>query len=58
MPTKGKCQSCGEFAYLTLTLLENKKTGSLHCAMVCDLCRRFYETGVIGNADGKDTVSG
>lgn len=43
MPTLGKCWSCGEVAFLDAKALLNKETGSLHCVMVCDLCKRFYE---------------
>lgn len=43
MPPRGKCQSCGEIAFLTAMALRNKETGSLHCVMVCEKCKRFYE---------------
>lgn len=43
MPTRGKCHSCGQVAFLTAMALQNLETGSLHCVMVCDQCRRFYE---------------
>ena len=26
-----------------LAILRNKETGSLHCVMICEQCRRFYE---------------
>lgn len=43
MPQRGKCQSCGQTAFLTAKVLRNMKTGELYCLMVCDLCKRFYE---------------
>lgn len=43
MPTIGKCWSCGEIAFLTAKVLQNKETGSLWCVMICDQCKRFYE---------------
>ena len=43
MPPRGKCHTCGEIAFLTAKVLRNKETGSLHCVMICDKCRRFYE---------------
>lgn len=45
MLPRGKCWSCGEFTFLTATVLRNKKTGSLHCVMICEKCKRFYEEG-------------
>lgn len=48
MPTKGKCQSCGDNAFLIAKLLINKENGRLYCLMICDKCRRFYE-GVTGD---------
>lgn len=44
MPPRGKCHSCGEFAFLTAMVLRNKETGSLHCLMVCEKCRKWYES--------------
>ncbi len=38
MPPMGKCWSCGEIAFLAAKALKKKKTGSLHCVMVCDKC--------------------
>ena len=43
MPPKGKCEICGEIAYLYAKVLINKETGLLQCVMVCDECRRYYE---------------
>lgn len=51
MPTRGKCWSCGEIAFLTAKVLRNKETGSLHCVMVCDLCKRFYEQREVHKGD-------
>ena len=49
MPTKGKCQSCGEVSFLTAKLLQNKENGGMYCLMICDKCRRFYEEKVKQN---------
>ena len=54
MPPRGKCQSCGQVAFLTAKVLRYKETGSLHCVMVCGLCKRFYESGGIENAGRTD----
>lgn len=43
MPPRGKCWSCCEINFLTAKVLRNKKTGSLHCVMICGKCKRFYE---------------
>ncbi len=43
MPTRGKCYTCGEIAFLMAKVLRNKETGSMHCVMICDECRRFFE---------------
>lgn len=43
MPQRGKCQSCGQTAFLTAKVLRNMETGELYCLMVCGLCKRFYE---------------
>lgn len=43
MPTRGKCYTCGEIAFLTEKVLRNKETGSLYWMMICDKCRRYYE---------------
>ena len=48
VPAKGKCQSCGENAFLLAKILINKENGRLYCLMICDKCRRFYE-GVTGD---------
>lgn len=45
MPTKGECWSCGEFTFLQAKVLRNKETGNLHCVMICEKCKRFYEEG-------------
>ena len=47
MPPRGKCWSCGEIAFLTAKVLKNKETGSLHCVMICEKCKKFYESGEI-----------
>jgi hypothetical protein len=47
MPPRGKCWSCGEIAFLTAKVLENKETGRWYCMMVCCKCKRFYESGGI-----------
>ena len=49
MPPMGKCHTCGEIAFLTAKVLRNKKTGSLHCVMICAKCRRYYEQEVSGD---------
>ena len=47
MPPRGKCWSCAEIAFLTAKALKNKKTGSLHCVMVCDKCAaRHIRNGI------------
>lgn len=46
MPTRGKCQSCGEVSFLTARLLRKKRNGWLYCLMICDKCRKFYEKEV------------
>ena len=43
MPPRGKCQSCGQIAFLTAKVLLDRKNGKLYCLMVCSLCKRFYE---------------
>ena len=57
MPPRGKCWSCGEIAFLTAKVLRDKETGSLHCVMVCERCKRFYENGGIDNAGQSGTLS-
>jgi hypothetical protein len=54
MPTRGKCWSCGEMAFLTAKVLRNNETGSLHCVMVCEKCKEFYESGGIDDARRTD----
>lgn len=54
MPPRGKCWSCGEIAFLTAKVLRNKETGSLHCVMVCQRCKEYYENGGIENAGRTD----
>lgn len=51
MPTWGKCYTCGEIAFLTAKVLRNKETGSLHCVMICDKCKQFFEYEVKQDAD-------
>ena len=46
MPTRGKCWSCSEITFLTAIVVQNKETGSLLCAMVCEKCRKWYERDV------------
>ena len=46
MPTRGKCHSCGEIALLTAIVVRNKETDSLHCLMVCETCRKWYQRDV------------
>ena len=54
MPTRGKCHSCGEFAFLTAIAVQNKETGSLCCLMVCEKCRKWYERDVKEDEDGRN----
>lgn len=53
MPTKGKCWSCGEIAFLNAEILENKETGKWYCMMVCRKCKRFYESGGTENTNSR-----
>ena len=42
MPTKGKCWSCGEFAYLTGRLLQNLDDGHMEFHMICLKCAEYF----------------
>ena len=39
MPTKYKCQFCGEDSFLTIKVLRNKENGRLYYLMICDKCK-------------------
>ena len=54
MPPRGKCWSCGEIAFLNAKVLRNKETGSLHCVMICQRCKEYYENGGIESARRTD----
>ena len=43
MPTKGKCWSCGDEAYLYCQLLYNLEKQCLEVHMVCAICKKYYE---------------
>ena len=43
MPPRGKCQSCGEVAYLTAKVLVNPETWEMQCVMICSRCADYYE---------------
>ena len=43
MPTKGKCWSCGDEAYLYCKLLYNIVKQRLEAHMVCAICKKYYE---------------
>lgn len=42
MPTKSKCMSCGETAYLSGITVKHDQDGHYEFWMVCGECRRYY----------------